>query len=330
MRALLSALLLVASSYAAPPTDVLLPPNATVVFGLRAANIIKLIASQGATQLAQFQAGAMLGAMPVKGFDPFHDIDEVVLATSGKGNNPPFLAVITGHFDAAKLAQGKGRPYGNAVFIDDKNPRQTSAILGDSTLLAGDRALVRAAIDRASGNTAAGPLAARIESMRAHYDLWAFADHFDPTALPGGAAGANGAADPLRSLDRFWVGMAFNTDLTLDAELHLSSDADAAKLSGLLSIWKVQALSQVPNAPAMKFDLGVKDNTIKLAVSIPEAELKKAMQQHSSSGVTTSAATTPMGLRITGGDPAPKEQDQKVTTDPQGNTVTLSLPYRRK
>jgi hypothetical protein len=326
MRGLLSALLLVTSSYAAPATDVLLPPNATVVFGLRAANLIKLIASQGATQMARFQAGALLGAMPVKGFDPFYDIDEVVLATSGKGNNPPFLAVITGHFDAAKLAAGKGRPYRNALFIDDKNPRQTTAFLGDTTLLAGDRALVRAAIDRASGDDDAGPLAARIESMRSRYDLWAFADQFDAADIP---AAASGAADPLRTLDRFWMGMAFSTDFALDVELHLRSAADAEKLSSMLSLLEKQALSQVPNSPAVKFDLGVKDSTIKLAVSVPEAEFKKALQQ-ASSGVRASAASAPAGLRITGGDPESKEEAQKVTTDSQGNTVTLSLPYQRK
>ncbi len=318
MRTLFAALLLAASSHAAPATDVLLPPDATAVFGLRASSLIKLIASQGATQMAQFQTGMLLASLPVNGFDPFHDIDEVVLATSGKGKNPPFLAVITGRFDAAKLAHGKGSSYHNALFIDNKDPRQTTAFLGDNTILAGDRAMVRAAIDRSSSAIGAGPLAARIESMRSRYDLWAFADHLDAAAIPPGAA------DTLRSLDRFSVGMAFNSDFALDAEIHLASAQDAAKLSGMLGLLEKQALSQMPDSSTTKFNLSAKDNTVKLSIAVPEADFRKALQQ-AAAGAKSAAASRPVAFSTA---PAPKPREQQTTTDTQGNTVTLSLPYR--
>ncbi|MDE3166090.1 MAG: hypothetical protein KGN36_09805, partial [Acidobacteriota bacterium] len=233
-----------------------------------------------------------------------------VLAQHPGGRTKVQLSVLSGY-------SIKSSSYHNALFLDSKDPRQTTAFLGDNTILAGDRAMVRAAIDRSSSGIGAGPFAARIESMRSRYDFWAFADHLDAAAIPPGAA------DPLRSLDRFSVGMAFNSDFALDAEIHLVSAQDAAKLSGMLGLLEKQALTQMPNSSSTKFNLSAKDNTVKLSIAIPEADFRKALQQAAAGA--KSAASRPVAFSTA---PASKPREQQTTTDAQGNTVTLSLPYR--
>src|ERR1043166_4692611 len=134
MRLLLATLLFtVAPSYAGPVLDVLLPPGATAVFGLRTSSILNLIAQQEGAKDLRTQVYAMLAMTPWSGFDPFRDVDEVVIAAMGSGQNPPSLAVITGRFDAAKLAQGKGQAYRSATLVQQANSKQVLAILDEST-----------------------------------------------------------------------------------------------------------------------------------------------------------------------------------------------------
>ena len=301
----------VARCHAAPAIDVLLPPGSTVVFGLRTANLLDLLARQDGAKDIRQQVSMLLAASPFSGFDPFHDIDEVVLATTGTGQNPPALIVITGRFDPAKLAQG-AHPYHNIPLIQNAKSKQVMAVLDATTLLAGDPPLVKAAIDRAAANTSAGPLAARLQELRGRYDLWAFADHLDTAAVPAGSLPP--AAEALRSLDRFWFGAAFTRNLEFSAELHLRSAQDASRIAAILREFESQAKAKIDAGSPAKFDLQAAGNSVTLAFSVPEEEWKKMLQQ--------SQASAPPR-------PQSKPQPQLITTDSTGNTVTLTLPGRK-
>lgn len=304
MRPLVALLVAIAPALASPAVDVLLPPASNAVFGLRTATLFNLLTQQESFQQIQQQFSALLAASPWSGVNPFHDIEEVIVATTLKGKNPPTLAVITGHFDPAKLANGKGHPYRNAILIEDEKDNSAQAILDDTTLLTGDLALVKGAIDRASGNTSAGPLAARIETMRTRYDVWGFADHIDSAALPM-------PSDPLKGMDRLWFGAAFSHNFELAAECHFSSAKAAAGLIAFVRDLEKQIKPQVNGAAT--FELSTSENSVTLSVSVPEKEWKKALQTR---------------LR-----PAPKAVEpprpQVVVTDSTGSTVTLSLPGKR-
>ena len=50
--------------------DVLLPPGATAVFGLRTATILNLLAEQEGAKDIRQQAAFLLAATPFAGFDP--------------------------------------------------------------------------------------------------------------------------------------------------------------------------------------------------------------------------------------------------------------------
>ncbi|HXA52982.1 MAG TPA: hypothetical protein VNV86_21845 [Candidatus Acidoferrum sp.] len=326
MRLLLATLLLtVAPSYAGPALDVLLPPGATAVFGLRASSILNLLAQQEGAKDLRTQVSALLAMSPWSGFDPFRDIDEVVIAAMASGQNPPTLAVITGRFDAAKLAQGKGQAYRSATLVQDAKSKQVLAILDDNTLLAGDMPLVKAAIDRASGSVAAGPLAARIEGMRTKYDLWAFADHLDAAAMSSTAAS-------LKGLDRLWFGAAFSHNFELAAELHLRSSKDVSALTAMLRDLEKQVKSQIPSNDPTTFDLHTTDNTISVAIAVPEEAWKKAFASRLQAP-TQSQSQPPAKPRIystepqiVSTDPGAQPKPQVITKDSTGNTVMVTLP----
>ena len=312
MRSLLFLLVAaVARCQAAPALDVLLPPGSTIVFGLRTANLLNLLAQQDGAKDIRQQASMLLATSPFSGFDPFKDIDEVVLATTGTGQNPPALIIITGRFDPAKMAQG-ARAYHNVPLIQNAKSKQVMAVLDASTLLAGDPPLVKAAIDRASSNVAAGPLAARIEDLRGRYDLWAFADHLDAAAaVPAGSLPPS--AEALRSLDRFWFGAAFTRTFELAGELHLRTAKDASHIAAILRDFEKQAKAKMDASSPARIEITTAENSVALAVSIPEEEWKKALQSQARAQV----------------QPQPKPVPQSITTDPTGNTVTLTLPGKK-
>src|SRR5215813_14759624 len=81
-----------------------LPANATFVFGLKVrvltqAPAMQSIAAQARAEVPEW--GAMMNSV---GFDPFADIDEVLIASMGEGKNAPSLVLIRGRVAAlAKL-----------------------------------------------------------------------------------------------------------------------------------------------------------------------------------------------------------------------------------
>jgi hypothetical protein len=329
MRLLLATLLLtVAPSYAGSALDVLLPPGATGVFGLRASSILNLLAQQDGAKDLRTQVSALLAMTPWSGFDPFRDIDEVVVAAMGSGQNPPTLAVITGRFDAAKLAQGKGQAYRSATLVQDAKSKQVLAILDDATLLAGDMPLVKSAIDRAAGTVAAGPLAARIEGLRTRYDVWAFGDHLDAAAM-------SGTAPSLKGLDRMWFGAAFSRNFELAAELHLRSAKDVSALTAMLRDFEKQVKSQIPAGDPATFDLHTSDDTISVGITVPEEAWKQVLRSRLQPQ-TQSQARPPAKPRIystepqiVSSDPQAQPKAQVITTDSAGSTVMVTLPGKR-
>jgi hypothetical protein len=305
--------------------DVLLPPGANAVFGLRASSILNLIAQQDGAKDLRMQVSALMAMTPWSGFDPFRDIDEVVIAAMASGQNPPTLAVITGRFDAAKLAQGKGETYRGATLVQNAKSKQVLAILDDNTLLAGDMPLVKAAIDRAAGSVAAGPLAARIESMRTKYDVWAFADHLDAAAMASTAAA-------LKGMDRLWFGAAFSHNFELAAEVHLRSSKDVTALTAMLRDLEKQVKTQIPASDPTTFDVRTTDSSIAISISVPEETWKKALRsQLQSPGPTQSKTPAKPRIystepQIISSDPGAQPKPQVITKDSIGTTVMVTLP----
>ena len=77
---------------------------------------------------------------------------------------------------------------------------------------------------------------------------------------------------------------------------------------------------------AATFEVANTADTVSVAISVPESEWKKALETRLKAPPKT---TRPTGLRITSTEPQAEPKPQVITTDPRGNTVTLSLPGKR-
>jgi len=294
-----------------------LPPDTKLVLGIVVRPAIATLA-QGLGPELLAQASALLAQTPLAGFDPLKDLDEVLIATSGKGNNPPALAVLRGRFDVERLGRNAAW-YRDALMLKGAVGQDgVLALLDSSTALAGDAALVRAAIDRRGQGADTVPAwAARIDELRGRYIVWGIGEGLE--GLPGQPVAPGG----MDSLDRFEFGVAFAHGMELTAELHFRSPQDADKLNAFLSL--VQA---APQAGGARFDMQSLNGTLRFSVAVPEEELKKQMAAFQR-GFQQSAALSPFGGKPAAASKPPAPPEGKIVTGSQGDTLTVTLPGKR-
>jgi hypothetical protein len=178
-------LALAATRFAHAALPDFLPVETKVVFGLSLRGLIDspLLAGLGdaKTTTAKFMPG------PLAGIDPLKDIDSFFVATAGQGDNPPALIVVRGRFAQQVLPAGTKIYKGVAIFEDTKTPNGSFALLDAGTLIGGDLAMVRAAIDRRGQPSRLAPaLVERVRALESRYDLWGVGEL--PQGIPSKAA----------------------------------------------------------------------------------------------------------------------------------------------
>jgi hypothetical protein len=345
MKLAQSLLVLLLAVRAVPAADAALtdffPAGTKVVFGINVRKVAKSpLAQAGLTQaMAQVQAQAAaadwLKLASLAGFDPLRDIDEVLVATNGEGQNPPSLIVLSGRFDVARLAEGARRYLDVPLLGGDKPTDGVVALLNASTALAGDRPTVLATLDHlGNGTQIDAALAKRIAAARSRYDIWGLGDR------PEGFVAPTPQASALESIDRFQFGVSVSHGLELGAEIHARSAKDAEQLSATLGMVEAMIKAKQPTAGGAKFDLHAEDGTFKLSMMVPEAEVLKAMQTQTRA--TTQAMAEKPAVRtapvvsmspvvaVTPAKEPAKATPQAMVFDKDGNTVILTLPGGKK
>ena len=263
---------LVAAQLAAAGDFVLdfLPANTKVVFGIRVRTIVESALFKDAGTGAQKMSADWLKLVAITGFDPLHDIDEVLMASPADRENAPALLVLRGRFDVARMGAGAPRYHGVAMVGGGKDGKSALALLDAATALAGDAPAVRAAIDRrGQGAALDAPMAARVQSLRERFDLWGTGER------PEGFVSPTGKRAEFDSIDRFEFGVRIGKGFELGAEVHARSAKDAEKLAASVALMKAMMNGGEQAGP--KIDVQVKDGTVKVSLAISEADLKKAM-----------------------------------------------------
>ena len=184
MRALFL-LTLAAARFAQAALPDFLPAETKVVVGFSLRGLIDspLLAGLGDAKTAT----AKLMPGPFAGIDPLKDIDDLIIASTGQGENPPALIVVRGRFAQQVLPEGAKIYKGVAVFEDTKTPNGSFALLDAGTLIGGDLAMVHSAIDRRSQPSRLAPaLIERIHLLESRYDLWGVGEL--PQGIPSKAA----------------------------------------------------------------------------------------------------------------------------------------------
>jgi hypothetical protein len=331
MRLLLSVFLLALPAYTAEDSSAfdLLPPGARIVFGMRVRAVVNSSLAQSLGSEIQGASGDWQKLITVAGFDPLHDLDEVVLASTGEGKEAPVLIVARGTFDTTRLA-AKAKPYHGVPLITIGEKESVGAkpailaILDGSTVLTGDPEEVKAAIDRRGSPTRLDPaLAARIADYRQHYEIWGVADN--PAGLARRLSDSSGA-QPFDSIDRFQLGLGLNHGLEIAAELHARSAEDAAQLTSTLRLLEAMFKTSQPAASAgTKLNIESAEGTLKIALAVSEEDLKKAIaQQRRTAAAGRAQRPVPAPVRIQSSESGNKPGGQSGN----GGTSVFTLPSR--
>ncbi|MDR3699123.1 MAG: hypothetical protein P4L56_05775 [Candidatus Sulfopaludibacter sp.] len=288
-----------ALTVAQPALTDFIPPQSKVVIGINVRHMID------SAQLPDLETGSqslsmlMLAQNGLSGLNPLKDVDSVLIASTGEGEQPPTVAILWGRFS-------------NVQLVDKKNPKGIVRRIGDSMLAAGDPGIVNAIAEQRPGAMKiTQALAERIATLADKYDVWGTGDN------PQGFAAAKGQTGGLNAdaVDHFEFGASFQKGLTAEAAFHLKSPQEAEKMTQSLQFFEAMLSAQKTPTNGTKFNLSTKDGTVKLALFIPEEELKKAMAAQKAS-----LSLTPKP------QPKPVDTRGKIVTNSTGDTVSVTLP----
>ncbi|HUA59258.1 MAG TPA: hypothetical protein VML19_10920 [Verrucomicrobiae bacterium] len=251
----------------------LAPAGTNAAIGI---NVRGLLDSPMAKEIKTAAAGhkgfsGLPGAPKIDGFDPFKDLDQLVVFVQSGSGKPSTLLVLTGRFDVEKMGAG-AKKYHDVPLLE-ASQGQVLAVLDGATGIYGEQELVQQAIDRRGSGTQLGAdLAARIDAARQKYDAWGLGEFPDGIAVPGEAESM------FRSIDRFSFGASLRQGLELNLEAHAKSPEDASKIAAALSLLETAIKAAPKNGDGTKFEVHSDNGTFQIAVSVPQEALEA---QHS-------------------------------------------------
>jgi hypothetical protein len=301
-----------------------LPPDTKAVIGVRVRSLMDSDLMKSAMSQAPAmppEAAGWTRITAALGFDLARDVDEVVITTTGQGQNPPMLIFVKGRFNLDRLAGVGAQSYGGVPLLGGgEGSKGVVALLDATTAIAGDPPLVRAAIDRRGHGGIPEELATRVEALRNSYDIWGLGDR------PAGYVAPASTPQGFENVDRFQFGILLNHGLELNAEIHSTSAEDAQKLLATASLLEAMMKAQQPQSSGTKLDVHADQGTLRLVLTVPEEEMKKAM----AAGMRSAqAASQPKAEPAVA---APKQEPQSGTPrvlNPSGGTGAISLPSGR-
>jgi hypothetical protein len=351
MRLFVTVMILACALYTQAPAQTgvgLLQPDAAFVIGIEWRKIVN--SSVGGELTDQIKKSKP----PLPGMDALedallHDLDSITIAARasalGKANSrPPVLVVVKGHFRADQfqgldqLKAGGTDTYRSVemIVLPDDTPASTAgsapasapktmrlAVLDMSTVLLGDGAEVRGAIDRVKTGrltTARAGALAGVAELAAKNDLWMIFD------LPANALkdAPPAAAQMFAAVKGAELGMSFEEGFGLLLNIR-TKDADSAtamaqSLQGLIAMGAMSQ-TQSPQAAelARKIRIAPESSRVRMSLNIDKAEVQKMIEEVKANAakapaVATAAhsarATEPAGpktVRITGLENGPVE-----------------------
>ena len=224
------------------------------------------------------------------GFDPLHDIHEVVMASPADIKAKSGLLLVRGRFDGQRIlslfqAEGKTpETYRGVSVISSGRPAHgmthAVAFLDNSIVAAGDLASVRAAIDRRSSSPGIdAALADKISRVSANQDAWAFSiapiSAFAPAMPDKNVKGAL-QGDLIKAIEQSSGGIRFGKMIEISGELTARTDKDASSLADVVKFFMNMASMNSPHGTTLLQNVTVnaEANAVKLSVAIPESDLE--------------------------------------------------------
>jgi hypothetical protein len=288
-------------AFAADPSLLqLVMPDAQVVAGLQVDSAKSSLFGQyvlshlsvNDTKLEQFTSAT--------GFDPRHDVSEIVVASNWKSNTPDNRWIVAAHgaFNISKItgtAQTNGgviAPYNgiNVVTLQAGSSGQVEtaiAFLGSSLALVGDLTSVQAAIDRTKSNTPGdASIVTKAQAVSSGKDFW-FVTLVPLSNFSGSIPDPSGAmkGNLLAAINQMSGGIRFGDTVTISAEAVTRSEKDAQALVDVVKFFAslVQLNRQKdPTAGQVAtlldtLQTSTSGNITTISIAIPEAQLEQLL-----------------------------------------------------
>lgn len=229
------------------------------------------------------------------GFDPMHDLDEILIAAPAK-QNPNALFLMRGKFDAAKLSQlaamggMKGADYHGVqimVRAGQQGGFSAVAVMDPSLIVGGDEAGVRAFVDRHGKGAGLGAaIAARASEASKTNDIWMVV-HAAPSAFSPQGANPGAAGKVMESIEQASLGVKFGTDIVFWVQAVTHTPEDAQGLVSALRFFSGMAANQKGSPQAallQRLKLDSEGNTARISLTIPEADAEAAVRDAMAAG----------------------------------------------
>jgi hypothetical protein len=262
----------------------LVMPDAKVLAGVNVEQAKGTQFGQFVLNQMQTHDADMQKLVDLTGFDPRRDVRELLVASDGQPQGKTGLAAAKGNFDVARIAalgalHGAVSEIYNGVTIleDPKAQEHGIAFLDSFTVVAGDIANVKGAIDRLKmAQPLPAALIVKIDQWSNSQDAWGITAVPPASLAPAGTANAqNPMQGALQNVQqaaggvKFGAQVVFSGEATCDTAQNANSLSDVVKL--LINLAQMQTGSD-PTAAALVKSVTVtpNGNLVSISASLPE------------------------------------------------------------
>jgi hypothetical protein len=269
----------------------LVMPDAKVLAGVNVEQAKSTLFGQFILNQLQTNDSEMQKLTALTGFDPRRDVRELLVASDGTPGTKTGLALAKGTFDVGKITalgttQGVVTELYNGVTIleDPKSQEHGIAFLDGSTVVAGDTASVKGAIDRQkSSQSLPAAVMVKVNQWSSSQDAWGISTVPPSTLVPTNKTGANPMQGAFQNVlqsaggVKFGALVVFSGEATCDTAQNASTLGDLVKL--LINIAQMQSGSD-PTAAALVKSVTVtpNGNVMTVSASLPEDVFQTIVQ----------------------------------------------------
>lgn len=293
-----------AMSAADPQLVNLVMPDAKVLAGVNVEQAKGTQFGQYVLNQMQTQDAELQKLVTLTGFDPRRDVRELLVASDGTPGSKTGLAVAKGNFNvsmitsAATTAGVITEVYGGYTILEEPKQREAGmAFLDATTVVAGDIASVKGAIDRSkTPQPLPAAVIVKLNQWSNSQDAWGITTVPPSSLAPAGKinAAGNNANNPMMAAGqnvqaaaggvKFGALVVFTGEAQCDTAQNATTLGDVVKL--LINMAQMQA-GQNANAAALIKSVTVtaSGNVVKIQATLPQDVFQTMLQAHKTAAI---------------------------------------------
>lgn len=244
--------------------------------------------------LAQIQPQQIEQIAALSGFDPTHDLTELLFAGTGASQKSG-LVLALGNFNVPTISnaiakfQAGTETYRGVTIFEDPQKQGGLAFLSGTVAAAGDLVNLKAAIDRLSAPAILpAALLAEIGQLSAADDFWALST-VPPAALQTGAIPGlpSGAGSALGTVQSISGGVKFGTNVVATVQAQADNAQDAAGIAGLVQFGVSMVQAKAADQPQVQalvkaLTVAADGTAVNLLLTLPSTQLQELIQSNKS------------------------------------------------